>query len=68
MRREYWSEEVGVEDEFVKEREGVREMWGLHSSYQHWTVKCRVRDGWNHRDSGTERHLRLVFTDLLNAI
>lgn len=28
MRSEYWSEEVGVEDEFAKEREGVRQRCG----------------------------------------
>lgn len=27
VRSEYWSEEVGVEDEFAKERDGVRQMW-----------------------------------------
>lgn len=28
MRSEYWREEVGVEDEFAKEREGVRQRCG----------------------------------------
>lgn len=28
MRSEYWSEKVGVEDEFAKERERVRQRYG----------------------------------------
>ncbi len=28
MRSEYWSEEEGVEDEFAKKREGVRQRCG----------------------------------------